>query len=65
MDKAHALSAASTASKKEIIKRADTALKMFETSKPDEISNYDLIVKINEALRLIKELASEDTPSNL
>lgn len=46
----------------EIAKRADTALKLFENSKPNEISTYDLIQKTNEALRLIKALAEATNP---
>lgn len=41
----------------DISKRATTALMMFDNSKHNEISNEDLIVKVNEALRLIKALA--------
>jgi hypothetical protein len=42
---------------KEIADRATAALHLFENSKPNEISTYDLIQKTNEALRLIKALA--------
>jgi hypothetical protein len=49
--------------KKEIAERATKALHLFENSKPNEISVYDLTLKVNEALRLIKELAIEDSPS--
>jgi hypothetical protein len=45
---------------KEIAERATKALHLFETSKPNDISNYDLIQKTNEALRLIKALAETD-----
>lgn len=48
---------------KEISERATKALYMFENSKPNEISTVDLIQKVNEALRLIKALADNDTPS--
>jgi hypothetical protein len=42
---------------KEIIERATKALYLFENSKTNEISTADLIIKVNEALRLIKALA--------
>lgn len=44
---------------KEISERATKALMLFENSKPNEISTYDLIQKTNEALRLIKALAEQ------
>lgn len=50
--------------KKEIAERATKALHLFENSKPNEISVYDLTLKVNEALRLIKELAEGDGPKN-
>lgn len=49
--------------RKEIASRAEKALYMFENSRPNEISPADVLAKVNEALRLIKELANE-TPSN-
>jgi hypothetical protein len=44
----------------EISERATKALYMFENSKLKEISSYDLAVKVNECLRLIKALAEKN-----
>ena len=41
----------------EISKRATKALMMFDNSNVNQISNEDIIAKVNEALRLIKALA--------
>ena len=60
MDKAKDFSAAS---KKEIALRAEKALYAFDNSKPNQIDIADVLYKVNEALRLIKELASEQSNS--
>lgn len=45
---------------KEIAKRAETALKLYENSRPNEIDLWDVLNKTNEALRLIKALAEKN-----
>lgn len=57
MDNKETSRVAALVSVADIAKRATTALMMFDNSKHNEISNEDLIVKVNEALRLIKALA--------
>ena len=51
---------------KEIIERAEKALKSFEHSKGTGVDLYDVLNKVNEALRLIKALAEniDNSPRN-
>ena len=60
MDNKETSRAAALISNADIAKRATTALMMFDNSKHNEISNEDLAIKVNEALRLIKALAEQN-----